>query len=454
MRRLAASCLCLVLAGCSEDPPDSPDIPPGTVEPITGNERIGWLQRGATFDEVASLRYNIYVDGTPGEAQGVACEQVPTADGFPCSAALPPMSRGRHTLQLTSFLDAGSRLESGRSSSLVVQVGQGVLPGVPAAPEKIITADGIRLVASPLTSGLDDPRDLAVGGGRVFIAERQGRIQVFRDGGGLTAAIEIDDVDVRGQRGLLSIALDPEFEKTGHLFAAYTTEAGFRLVRYRAVGDTLGDRVTLVDGVEAPSLAPSAVLRFGPDGKLYLALDDGGVPARAGDLGSFNGKVLRLNLDGTTPPDQAGGTPVYALNVNAPRGLDWDNGALWIAEAQRLQAVVSTSAPRRAVAIANYNLPPDLGSGPLLMYRGPLVPGLVGDLLLAGDQGRAVLRLRLDPDNRRAIASTEYLLRDVPGGVQALAAGADGLVYFCSAGDLYAITPDPADADPRPKIQM
>ena len=187
---------------------------------------------------------------------------------------------------------------------------------------------------------------------RIFIAERAGRIRVFRDGRLQPAALEIDDVVASGRRGLLALALDPDFERTGHVFAAYTADSGFRLVRYRASGDTLGESATLLDGVDSTLATPSATLRFGPDGKLYLGLDDSGDPSRPGDLGSFNGKVLRLNPDGTTPSDQAAGTPVYALNVNEPRGLEWDGPTLWVAESLRLQGLADAAATaRRATAM-------------------------------------------------------------------------------------------------------
>ena len=254
------------------------------------------------------------------------------------------------------------------------------MAGGSTAPTTIVTADGIRLAVVSLTAGLEDPTDFAVAAdGRIFIAERAGRIRVFRDGRLQPAVLEIDDVVASGRRGLLALALAPDFERTGHIFAAYTAESGFRLVRYRAAGDTLGESATLLDGVDATLATPSATLRFGPDGKLYLGLDDSGDPSRPGDLGSFNGKVLRLNPDGTTPTDQAAGTPVYALNVNEPRGLEWDGATLWVAESLRLQGLADAAASaRRATAMVNYRLPAGIDPEGMLFYRGGLIPGLAG----------------------------------------------------------------------------
>src|SRR4029077_12032505 len=127
--------------------------------------------------------------------------------------------------------------------------------------------------------------------------------------------------------GLLSIALDPAFERTHWVYAIYTTASSasgapmFRLARFREGQDPPAARTVLLDDIPVSPIRPAASIRFGADGTLYIALDDGGSAGSAGDLGSFNGKMLRLNADGTTPADQA--SPVYSLEQRSPRGFDW-----------------------------------------------------------------------------------------------------------------------------------
>jgi glucose/arabinose dehydrogenase len=452
-RAFGLLCLSLALAACDKDSPqDGGTLPPGSGEPITGTERIGWQQAAATAAELSTFRYNIYVDNVATEMQGVSCGTAPASNGFSCSGQLPPLSPGRHVLEITAFVERGTRLESVRSAALTVTVGQRSTTGGATAPSTIVTADGIRLSVASLTDGLEDPTDFAVAAdGRLFISERAGRIRVFRDGRLQPAALEIDDVVATDRRGLLALALDPDFEKTGHVFAVYTAAAGFRLVRYRAAGDTLAERAMLIDGIEATLATPAATLRFGPDRKLYLGLDDAGEPSRPGDLGSFNGKVLRLNPDGTTPVDQAGGTPVYALNVNEPRGMDWDGSTLWIAESLRLQGVAEaagTPAAKRAAAMVNYRLPAGADPEGMAFYRGALIPGFSGDLLVASAEGGSILRLRFDPGNRRRIVSSEYLLHGAVGPIQAIAAAANGVVYFCTMTELFMVAPETGIAVP------
>lgn len=457
-RALGLFCIGLALAsaGCDKDSTETP--PPGGGsggEQITGNERIGWQQAAATEAEVGAFRYNVYVDNVPSEIQNVSCTSAGASGGFSCSGSLPSMRPGRHVLEISTFVDSSGRVESPRSAALTVTVGQALTAGGGvSAPAAIVTSDGIHLAVTPVAAGLEDPSDIAVAAdGRVFVSERQGRIRVFRDGTLQPASASIDGVTAGDGRGLLALALDPEFAKTGYLYAAYTAAAGFRLVRYRAVGDSLGESATLLDGIEASATAPSATLRFGPDRKLYLGLDDAGDPSRPGDLGSFNGKVLRLNADGTTPQDQAGGTPVYALNVNQPRGMDWDGTTLWIAESARLQGVVDTSATaRRAAAMVNYRLPAGVDPEGAMFYRGGLIAGLAGDLLVASADSGAILRLRFDPGNRRRIVSSEYLLQGAVGPIQAIVEGPNGVLYFCTPTELFMIAPASVSAA-APRIQ-
>jgi glucose/arabinose dehydrogenase len=209
----------------------------------------------------------------------------------------------------------------------------------------------------------------------------------------------------------------------------------------------VGARVILLDDVPASAGRPAASLRIGPDRRLYLALDDGGEPDRAGDLGSFSGKVLRLNADGTTPDDQAGGTPVFVLDVNRPAGLDWgqDGTRLWVAEqdedgVDRLDAVMADGTPRRGRIGRRYNLPEGIGVSNLAFYWSAAIPALRGDLLLTADAAKAVLRVRLDAAGE--VIGTEWLLRERIGAVRAIGVAPDGAIYLSTPESLWRITPD------------
>jgi glucose/arabinose dehydrogenase len=180
----------------------------------------------------------------------------------------------------------------------------------------------------------------------------------------------------------------------------------FTLARFRESGNTLADRIVLLDGIRA-SPSPTAALRFGSDKKLYVAVDDGGDASRGGDAASLNGKILRLNADGTTPADQARMSPVYAGGNAAPRGFEWDR------ETGRPSAAVPTSTA---------------------VYAGRLLPRFAGGSVLAGSDGRLVWR--------SARGGSDILAADRIGGVTAVAVSPDGAIYFATANAIGRLVPD------------
>lgn len=440
------------MGACDKSPSDSGATVPAGTERITGAERLGWDQPAGDAEELATFHYLIYVDSVATQMQGVSCTTAAGSAGFACSGGLPPMSAGLHALALSSYIDSGdARLESPRSAALNVLVGaQGVTTST-VGTSIVTTLDGVQLRTSMIADGLDEPTDLSFApDGRIFIAEREGRIRVFRDGRLQPApALALSDATTADRQGLLAMAVDPRYEQNHFVYIVYTAASGFRLARFRAVGDTLGDRAILMEGIPSASARPAASLRFGPDGKLYVGLDDAGEAIRAADLGSFNGKILRLNADATTPADQAGGTPVYAANVNRPRSVDWDAGGatLWVVEddasgSGRLQAVVAEDArARRGTVVMRYSLPDRAGVAALTFYRGDLIPEFRGDLLLAADGERAMLRLRFDPAAPQKVIATEWLLRDSLDGARTIGVGPDGAIYLCTARALMKLAP-------------
>ena len=455
MVRLLVLGLCAVFVTACDDktpPPPEGSQPPPAAEQIIGNERFGWDQVAATSAEVAALRYLIYVDGAAGaELQDVSCAGTPDAAGFACSARLPPMSPGPHSLALSAFtVDNGTRLESAPSSPLnVILVGQAAtMRGAVSLPGQLLvaTADGLRLRVTAAAEGLDEPTDLAFAAdGRIFIAERAGRVRIVRDGRLLPSPqVTLHDVLATDRNGLLAMALDPDFDRTQFVYVVYTADSGFRLARFRAAGDVLSGRAVLLDAIAPSARHPAASLRYGPDTKLYLAVDDGDAVDAAGDLGSFAGKVLRLNADGTTPADQAHGTPVFAMNVNRPHGVDWDsNGALWIVETGLLQVVVAdTPHERRGRTVARYSLPQGTGASALRFYHANLIPAFRGNLFIAGSDDRAILRLQFDRRRPTQVVSTERLLLDTFDSVRAIGIGPDGAIYFCTSNALMRMVPE------------
>ncbi|RPI51440.1 MAG: hypothetical protein EHM55_18960, partial [Acidobacteria bacterium] len=303
--------------------------------------------------------------------------------------------------------------------------------------------------------GLNLPSDLAFSAdGSIYVAERGGAVRVIRNGALLQeAALDLSREVALPEGGLLAIALDPLSDESGHLYALYAAAAPrdgqeFTLARFRAVNDMFGERALLLDRTPASAYGASGALRIGSDGKLYLALDSSADTLVAGSFASYNGKVLRLNLDATTPDDQAGQPPIFSFGHPQPQALDWQPGTanLWVidrlaADAGRLSAVSNDPKQKRAAFRTSYALPAGTGATSAAFYRGTLMPFFQGNLFVAAEVGRELIRLRFDPGNLSRIISVERLLKDQIGAVRVVAEGKDGALYIASESALYRLAP-------------
>lgn len=441
----------LLCGACESKQPPTPAPGPGTGESITGRERIGWDQPAADAAELATFRYAIYVDNVRSEMADPSCATTAGANGFACSAPLPAMSPGAHTLELAAFLAADAALESPKSAPLRVTVTAATAPAGTSSlvdGERFTTIDGVELELQRVAGDLIEPADVAIApDGRILVAERSGRLVILANGVG-TDPLIVAEAGEPG--GVLGIALSPDFQKTPHVFITHTVvSAGrpvFRTSRYTAAGARLVDRMVLLPDVPA-SAHPSGALRFGPDRKLYLALDDGGDRNAAARLSDWRGKVLRLELDGRTPADQPAASPVFWTGIASPHALAWTPGrkTMWMAEegadgVERLREISAAGVrPPRATQRAVYVLPRDTGARSLMFYRHPAIPQFAGDLFIAAQAGGAILRVRFDEaDRSRAVQSEKWLDRRA-GTVRALAPGADGAIYFCTADALWQL---------------
>ena len=117
-RVIAFACVvCALLAGCGGGAQPAP--PAAGSEAITGTEQFGWDQPAADAAELATFRYALYVDDARLEATEVSCTAVSTAGRFACTARMPPMAAGAHTIQAASYVVADGLLKESARSTVV-----------------------------------------------------------------------------------------------------------------------------------------------------------------------------------------------------------------------------------------------------------------------------------------------------------------------------------------------
>ncbi len=433
----------LAAGACGSSPPPapSPGPGPGTSPSITGRERIGWDQPAESLSELATFRYAIYVDGVRSVVAESSCSNTAAAGGFACSGRLPPMSNGSHALQLAAFIEAGSDVvESARSPSMTVSV-SALTQSASDWPSGLteVTGDGLMLRADRIAQGLQLPLDAAFApDGRLFIAERGGRVRVVA-GGEIQepAALVLLNTEADANVAILSIAIDPDFARTRYVFVAHSAESRegpvVRLSRYREAGGRLGQRAILFQTGSPPAAHAAAVIRFGPDGKLYVAVN--------GEGGT--GRLFRLGADGSVPRDQAGSLPAIAGGVEDARGLGWDpkSGLLWIADetsgAAHISGLAMSPPPVRAMVRGRATL--ESGLGQLAFYTGDAIAGLRDEALIASASGH-ILRLRFGGDDPTSMAQAGRLLENQVGPIHVVAIGPDGAIYFCTNDALGRLT--------------
>ncbi|MFO0950268.1 MAG: PQQ-dependent sugar dehydrogenase [Isosphaeraceae bacterium] len=192
-------------------------------------------------------------------------------------------------------------------------------PGEGCLPERM--EDRVLLTALPPgfvesvvvpPGGLVSPTAMEIApDGRFFVAEKGGTVRVVKDGKVLPTPFLSVQTDVRGERGLVGLTLDPAFPTRPYVYVYYTvpgSPAHNRIVRYEANGDVArpASAKVLLDLDPLPAdyfIHNGGAMHFGPDGKLYVAVGDNAIATKAQSLDNLAGKILRLNPDGSVPED-------------------------------------------------------------------------------------------------------------------------------------------------------
>jgi len=301
-----------------------------------------------------------------------------------------------------------------------------------------------------IATGLEVPWALAFApDGRLFVTERVGRIRVVKDGRLEPAPVATLSVAAQGEAGLMGLALDPRFGDTGHLYVCYTAarqgDLVNRIVRLTLRDGRAGQERVLLDGMRGGSIHDGCRLKFGPDGKLYATMGDAGEPRLAQASDRLNGKILRLEADGSVPADNPfAGSPVWSLGHRNPQGLAWDGQRRLLAAEHGPSAHDEVNHIERG---RNYGWPDVTGAdGADAQRRGytdPLVESerdtwapsgiaWLGDSLwVAALRGERLLQLTLDADLK--LVNVGSILRRVHGRLRDVVVGPDGALYVTTS---------------------
>jgi glucose/arabinose dehydrogenase len=315
---------------------------------------------------------------------------------------------------------------------------------------------------------------------RLFVVEKGGRIVIVKDGA-LLAKPFLDvsgKVSKGGEQGLLSMAFHPRYATNGRFYVNYTNLSGdTRVVRYRVsatnpdVAVASSSRVLLRVG-QPYSNHNGGQLQFGPSGRLFVGMGDGGSGGdpqhHAQDSRSRLGKLLRLNVD--VSPVTVG---IYAKGLRNPWRFSFDRstGALWIGDVGQnaweeidylkpgrpaganlgwngyegthvydagVAARLNKSSLTWPVAQYSHTVGHSVTGG--YVYRGSAIPALRGYYLFADFQSGRVWAKKGPGGARSTLSGADGLVSQVSSFGQ----DATGELYIVSlAGTVYRIAPAP-----------
>ena len=323
-----------------------------------------------------------------------------------------------------------------------------------------------------IASGLEHPWAVALlPEGGFLVSERPGRLRRIAADGSVSAPLSgLPAVFAQGQGGLLDVVLDPQYPANKRIWFSYAEpgeggSAGTAAATATLAGDALVDLQVIYR--QQPKLEGGlhfgSRLAFDGKGHVFISQGERGQKGMAQDLGVLQGKLVRLNLDGSIPADNP-----YARRADA-RGEIWShghrnmqgmavdprNGRLWQSE-HGPRGGDELNLPQ---AGKNYGWPVasdgmDYGSNrPYPETKGREAPGMDrphhvwavspalsgmafyggrpgnawnDSLFLGALAGRSLIRLQLDGDR---IVAEERLLVDLGKRIRDVRVGADGAVY-------------------------
>ena len=324
--------------------------------------------------------------------------------------------------------------------------------------------NAVKFRLETVAGGLEVPWAFAwLPDGRLLVTERPGRVRIIeKDKLRPEPVFIVPDVEPSSESGLMDITLHPAFASNSFIYLAYAyNQDGKRVkvVRYKFAGDKFTEPKVILEGV--PGAPNHAGMRcdFGPDGKLYISAGDSTDWQLAQKQDSLAGKILRVNDDGTIPPDnpfvnQKNVRPeIWATGVRNPQGLAWQPDSNLLFETEHGPSGFDGPGGGDEVNIIekgkNYGWPvihhkdtkegmesplleytPAVAPASAMFYKGTVFPDFKGNFFFGNLRGETIIRVIL---NGRNVVAQERLLEDKLGRIREVAEGPDGFIYFSTS---------------------
>lgn len=322
-----------------------------------------------------------------------------------------------------------------------------------------------------------------VPGGRLLVTEKPGKLFITTQSGEKKLVSGIPKVYYSGQNGLLDVAISPDFIHDHSIYFTFVEPArgGGMLALARAQLKESGNTASLADlaiiwrqNKASNGGQPGGIIAFSPDGRhLFLTVGDRQQPHTAQDPDLAQGKVLRLNLDGSTPKDNPmaaqGGVraQTWTTGHRNPYGLAFaPDGRLWSDEmgprgGDELNLIqpgrnygwpiVSNGDNYSGIPIPRHSTRPEfeapvvywtpvIAPAGLAFYEGNMFPAWRGSAFIGGLVEKGLVRIAFD--NRGGAREAERW--DLGHRIRDVAVASDGAIWLIEdegEGRLLRLTP-------------
>ncbi|GAA4014320.1 hypothetical protein GCM10022408_29400 [Hymenobacter fastidiosus] len=297
------------------------------------------------------------------------------------------------------------------------------------------------VTVTPLVDNLQIPWELVWGPDNyLWMTERNGRIsRVDPVSGQVLPLLTVPDVAPTGESGLLGMVLHPDFGTSPYVYIVYNYLLNGalkeKLARYTYAGGALTAPLVLLDNITAASTHSGSRLLILPDRTLLMTTGDAQAASLAQSTSSLNGKILRLNLDGSVPADNpTPGSLLYTLGHRNPQGLvRAPNGKIYASEHgpsnddevnlieaghnygwPNVEGFCNLPAEQAFCTANNVREPlfawtPTLAVAGLAYYNSPAIPEWQGSLLLATLKASRLVQLKLNATGDAITTTQSYL---------------------------------------------
>jgi glucose/arabinose dehydrogenase len=297
---------------------------------------------------------------------------------------------------------------------------------------------------------------------RILVTERNGNLREIENGKLQKKPLyEFDDVASNGEGGLMGMTLDPDYIHNKYLYISYAYENNssmyIKIVRFKDAGNTLTDEKTLLDNIRGASFHDGCRIKFGPDNKLYITTGDAGRKEDAQDINKLNGKILRINSDGSIPEDNPfPNNPVWCYGNRNPQGMAWYPGTDIMYETEHGPSGFDGPGGGDEVNIIkkgkNYGWPvvhhkmhkegmvdpvleftPAIAPAGAMFYNGNMFPEFNNNFFFCCLRGEGIVRVIVDENDPEKIISYDKMKEIDFGRIRDIEEAPDGSIYFCTS---------------------